>query len=66
MGRFKDIAIALRNGDPLTSVERDYISTLSEQELDEYRGRADHSFDEYQEWKMLMEKEQKEGKKTLP
>lgn len=65
MGRFKDLAIALRNGDALTSVERDYISTLSPQELDEYRGR-DTSHEQYQDEQYWAERERQERSKNVP
>lgn len=68
MGRFKNLAIALRNGDSLSDLseaERNYVSTMTPAEYAAARG-SDYSDEEYREWKMLMEKEQKEGGKTLP
>lgn len=66
MGRMKDLAISLRNGDELTSVERDYVSTLSQQEYDRYRAKADYSFDTYQDYRYWLEQEAKKRKDSLP
>jgi hypothetical protein len=64
MGRFKDLAIALRNGDALTSVERDYISTLSPQEYGQCRGH-DNSYGEYRDQQYWAERERQERLKNV-
>lgn len=66
MGRMKDLAISLRNGDELSQSERNYVSTLSQQEYDQYRAKADYSFDTYQDYRYWLEQEAKKREKSLP
>lgn len=69
MGKMKELAIALRNGDSLSDLseaERDYVSGLTPEEYDAARGKADYSFDTYQDYRHWIEQEVAKRGKTVP
>ena len=66
MSKMKELAIALRNGDSLSDLseaERNYVSGLTPEEYAEARGKADYSFDTYQDYRYWVEKEAEKRKK---